>query len=172
MSPDNNTLIALGLIIKPQGLSGEMLVKPYNDNNTSIRSGLPVVLKSDTINHPGKIQYAKRLGGRFVVKFDSIDNYEEADNFRNCEILGFFGDLLQKLTGEYYVFDLIGLHVIDDGGEVFGKIIDILKSPANDVLVIEHEDSQVLAPFVSQYIDSINIEKGEVVIKKIKDFLL
>ena len=172
MSPDNNTLIALGLIIKPRGLLGEMLVRPYNDDNTSIRSGLPVVLKSNTINHPAIIQYAKRHSGRLVIKIEGIGDRDQADDFRNCDIYCELSKLPEKKTGEYYVFDLIGLKVIDNSGEIFGKIIEVMNLPANDALVIEHEGVRVLVPFLYDYIDSVNIDKGEIVIGKVGEFML
>ena len=172
MSPDNNTLIALGLIIKPRGLSGEMLVRPYNENSTSIRSGLPVVLRSKTINHPGIIQYAKRHSGRLIIKIEGIGDRDEAEDFRNCDIYCELNKLSEKKSDEYYVFDLVGLNVIDDAGEIFGKLIEVMSLPANDALVIEHEGVQVLVPFLYDYIDSVNIDKKQIVIGKVREFLL
>ncbi len=170
VSPDENTLIALGLIGKPRGLSGELVVRPYNANSRSFNPGLTVVIKTEKSSLNTKIEYAKRLGHRFGVKFHGIDSCDAAEKYRNGELLCRFGLLPKKTPGEYLIFELVGLNVVDNRGKVFGKIKDVLNMPANDVLVIETAQKEILVPFIEQVVDSISIEQRFVKIGKIGDF--
>jgi len=172
VSPDNNTLIALGLIHKPRGLKGELVVKPYRDRSLSFQPGLPVVIKSRNFSHQSKIEYAKQLGGRFGIKFEGVNDRTEAENWRDREVYCLFSDLPKKKNSEFYVFELLGLNVLDGQNEIFGKIREVLNMPGNDVLVIDGPDGEVLVPFVGNVIESVSLERREVKIVKIREFML
>ena len=151
---------------------GELVVRPFRDRSLSFRPGLPVVIKSKNFSHQSKIEYVKQLGSRFGIKFENIDDRTEAENWRDREIYCRFGDLPEKASGEYYVFELIGLEVVDDQGKIFGKIKEIMNMPANDVLVIESPQGDVLVPFVGDVIESVSVERREVKIGKLREFIL
>jgi len=172
LSPDDNTLIALGLILKPRGLFGEVFIKPYRDNDLSLRLGLSVVIKAKNRTYQGKIENVKQYGRRYGVKFDDINSRDEAKNWCNCEVFCHLGDLPEKQGGEYYVFELIGLNVIDEQNKIFGKIREVLSMTANDMLVIDSPDGEVLVPFIREAVESVSIERQEVKIGRIRDFLL
>ena len=38
----------------------------------------------------------------------------------------------------YYVFQLVGLEVVEDGGRVLGRVADVLPGVANDVLELQN----------------------------------
>ncbi len=172
MSPDDNTLIALGLILKPRGLLGEVFIKPYRENALSLRLGLSVVIKAKNSTYQSKIENIRQYGRRYGVKFDGIDSREDAKNWCNSEIFCRFGDLPEKKDGEYYVFELIGLNVIDDQNKIFGKIREVLSMTANGMLVIDSVDGEVLVPFVREVVESVSIERQEVKISRIREFLV
>ncbi len=172
MSPDDNTLIALGLLLKPRGLLGEMFIKPYRANNLSLRPDLPVVIRANNNSYHSKIEIIRQLGNRFGIKLDGIDSRDEAKNWCNSELFCRFGDLSQKQNGEFFVFELIGLNVLDDQDKIFGKVREVLDMTANDMLVIDSPDGEILVPFIRDLIDSVSIERQEVKISKIRDFLL
>jgi len=172
LSPDDNTLIALGLILKPRGLLGEVFIKPYRENDLSLRLGLSVVIKTKNSTYQSKIENVRQLGRRYGVKFDSIDSRDEAKNWSNSEVFCRFGDLPETQNGEYYVFELVGLNVIDGQNKIFGKIREVLSMTANDMLVIESPSGEVLVPFIREVIESVSIERREVKISRIRDFLL
>jgi 16S rRNA processing protein RimM len=172
VSPDDKTLIALGLIVKPRGLSGEVVVRPFNEDNPSLRSDLPVIIETRQESFPTTAEYVNKVGNRLMVKFIGIDGREKAEACRGGEILCRLGDLPERADGEFYVFDMIGLEVVDADGAIFGKIKEILNMPANDVLVVESEEGQVLVPFLKSVIADIDKAGGQVTIPRVREFLL
>jgi len=172
VSPNDDTLIALGLIQKPRGLSGELAVWPYQANSCSFRRGLPVVVKTEKTSLNTTIEYVKQIARRFAVKLEGIDTRETAEEYRGAELLCRFDQLPRKKTGEYFVFELVGLKIVDDTGEVYGKIKDVLNLPANDILVIDSKQGEFMIPFIQQIIDEISIDKGYVKIIKIDDYIV
>lgn len=77
---------------------------------------------------------------------------------------------LQK--DEYFVADLIGMQVITEDGEYFGRLKNVLETGANDVYVVETaENKEVLLPAIKECVLQIDMEK-EVIAVHIMDGLL
>ena len=172
MSPDDKTLIALGLIIKPRGLSGEVVVRPFNEDNPSLCRDLPVIIETKQESFPTTAEHVNKVGNKLMVKFVGIDTRERAEECRGGEILSRLGDLSPKGEDEFYVFDLVGVNVLDADDAIFGKIKEVLNMPANDVLVVESPDGDVLVPFINGVIDKVDLNAGQVTISRIREFLL
>ncbi|MDZ4230270.1 MAG: ribosome maturation factor RimM, partial [Dehalococcoidales bacterium] len=73
--------------------------------------------------------------------------------------------------GEYYHFQVIGLEVRTTGGELLGKIIDILSTPGNDNYVVSANNEEILIPAIEDVVQSINIEGNYLVIEPIEGLL-
>jgi 16S rRNA processing protein RimM len=172
VSPDDKTLIALGLITKPRGLSGEVVVRPFNEDNPSLCRDLPVIIETKQESFPTTAEHVNKIGNRLMVKFAGIDSRKRAEECRGGEISARLGDLPQRGDNEFYVFDMIGLDIIDADNVIFGKIREILNMPANDVLVVESLDGDVLVPFSRSIVDKIDLAAGQVVIPGVREFLL
>lgn len=171
MALNNDTLIALGLIQKPRGLSGELMVRPYQPDSKSFRPGLSVVIKTEKTSLHTKIEYVRKAGHRLGVKFESIDDRNAAEVYAGGELFCRFGLLPEKKPGEFYVFHLIGLKVVDSSGEVFGEVKDVLNLPANDILVLDTPNGEVMVPFINQIVNSVSIDEKVIVVDRIRDFL-
>lgn len=62
---------------------------------------------------------------------------------------------------EYYIDDLVGLTVKDTEGNLVGKLIEVWKTPANDVYrVLDEEGRETLLPAVEEFVLSVDIEAG------------
>jgi 16S rRNA processing protein RimM len=169
---NNDTLVALGFIQKPRGLSGELVVGLYQPDSEVFRSGLSVVIRTKKTFLHTKIEYVKKAGHRLGVKFEHIDDRKAAEVYAGGEIVCRFGLLPKKKSNEFYVFHLIGMKVVDSSGEVFGEVLDVLNLPANDVLVLNTPEREVMVPFVKQIVKSVSLDEMVIVVDGIKDFFL
>ena len=61
----------------------------------------------------------------------------------------------------YYVFQLVGLVVEEEGGRVLGRVRDVVDYPANDVLEL---DSGVSLPLVEACVRQVDVEGGRIVV--------
>lgn len=88
-------------------------------------------------------------------KFREINTINDAI----CMIHGILGiakeDLPSRNDDEFYYRDLIGLEVFSIYGEPFGKIVDIISTAANEILVCRSGVQEYLIPFVKSYVDSV-----------------
>ena len=72
---------------------------------------------------------------------------------------------------EYFVADLIGLDVVTDENEEFGKVKDVIHTGANDVYVIDYKDKEVLVPAIKQCIKDISIKDNKMTIHLMKGLI-
>ena len=63
--------------------------------------------------------------------------------------------------GEYYVFELVGLRVEEDGGAFLGTVTDVAPGVANDVLEL---DSGLALPMVEDCVLGVDMETGRIVV--------
>jgi 16S rRNA processing protein RimM len=61
----------------------------------------------------------------------------------------------------YYVFQLVGLLVEEEGGRALGSVTDVREYPANDVLEL---DTGVALPLVEACVRSIDLEARRIVV--------
>lgn len=169
MLPSNDTLIALGLIQKPRGLKGESLVKPYKDSSATFRAGLAVSIKLVDKIIQTKIQYAKISNLKYWIKFEGIDDRNQAEEISGGEIYCARCQLAELHEDEHHVFDLIGLDAVDCEKKRIGVVKDLINVPANDVLEIETERGNFLVPFIKEFIKEISIENKIIVIDRIEE---
>lgn len=76
------------------------------------------------------------------------------------------------VSDKLFVADLIGMQVITEDGEYFGRLKNVLETGANDVYVVETaENKEVLLPAIKECVLQIDMEK-EVIAVHIMDGLL
>ena len=63
----------------------------------------------------------------------------------------------------YYVFQLVGLAVEEEGGRALGRVRDVLPGPANDALEL---DSGLLLPMIEDCVRSVDLERGQVLVAR------
>jgi 16S rRNA processing protein RimM len=61
----------------------------------------------------------------------------------------------------YYVFELVGLRVEEEGGRALGEVADVENLPANDVLVL---DTGVLLPLVDACVLEVDVASRRIVV--------
>ena len=70
---------------------------------------------------------------------------------------------LPKLSDEdeFYVFQLVGLAVEEEGGRLLGRVREVLQYPANDVLEL---DSGTSLPLVEACVRQVDLAGGRIVV--------
>src|SRR5690606_14491238 len=84
-----------------------------------------------------------------IVKLEGVDTRDDAETLRGA-LLQVPGDQVVPLPEDhYYVFQIVGLEVVDEDGRELGVVKEVLFTGANDVYVVERADgSELLLPAV------------------------
>lgn len=70
-------------------------------------------------------------------------------------------DLFPEEPDAWYDHQLVGLKVIRDGATV-GTIVRVDHLPAQDLLAIDADGTEVLLPFVKAFVPEVNVAAGEI----------
>jgi 16S rRNA processing protein RimM len=97
----------------------------------------------------------RRVGkGRLAIRLDRPVE-------RGAELAVRREDLPPLEDDAYYVADLVGLEVVEEGGERLGTVRDVLPGPANDALEL---DSGLLLPLVDACVLEIDLAGRRVLV--------
>ena len=103
-----------------------------------------------------RVEDAKRAGGRLVIKLDRrVERGAALEVSRSS--------LQPAAEDEYYVFQLVGLEVVEDGGRALGRVRDVAPYAANDVLELE---SGLLLPLVEDCVRQVDLDAGRIVVAR------
>lgn len=106
---------------------------------------------------PAIVILSRRVGrGQRAIKLDRAVE-------RGSEITVPRDELAPLEPDSYYVADLQGLSVIEDGGRQLGVVVDVHPGPANDALEL---DSGLLLPLVEECILSVDVAERRILVAR------
>lgn len=147
----------IGKIVNTQGVKGEVRVLPTTDDINRFKNLKTLNIFGKKDNMTLTIE-SVRFHKQFVlVKFESIDNMNDAEKLKTYEIRIPKEMALPCAENEYYISDLYGMTVITEDGEDLGLLVDIIVTGANDVYSIKKDDKEILIPAIKQCILDVNV---------------
>jgi 16S rRNA processing protein RimM len=112
--------------------------------------------------------FVERVLGRkkcLTLKFKNFDNDRDVGILVGKDVFVDEKNVIKLPKGTFFVHDLLGSKVYRNNRE-FGTLKDVLRSPANDVYVIENvHGKEILIPAVQDYIESFDRKSKILVIK-------
>ncbi len=124
--------LKIGIVLKPQGIKGEIKVKSFFDTAESYKSIKKVQIKgaSYDVSH-------LRIAGEYVfLTLKCIDSIEKAEVLRNSYVEIDRDDAPKLAADRYYIEDLIGKEIEVDG-RVVGILDEVLQYGAADVYCVK-----------------------------------
>ena len=152
-----------GKIVTTHGIRGEVKIMPYTDSPELLAEFDRLFIGK---NHDEVIIERSRVFKNTVIaKIEGINTPEAAEKLRN-KVLYMHRDDLELDDDTYFIQDLMGLEVRDaDTGQVYGRIIDVMQTGANDVYVIKGEDREYLVPAIADVVVSTDVDGGVMTIR-------
>ena len=147
----NNTTLVIGRIGGVYGVKGWLKIFSFTRPSKNIFSYSPWILEIDDIFHEINCEEFRKNGENYVVKILGVNNPEDASRYTNCDIAITEEQLPRLNDGEYYWRDLIAIKVINQNGDLLGKVSEIIETGANDVFVITNKNKgqhKILIPYV------------------------
>lgn len=160
----SNEIVVLGRLADPYGIRGWIKVHPYGDDPLDWAE-MPVwwLGKEGGPWREVGLKGLKVHGDGLVVLLEDVPDRTAAEALKGT-LVGAPREALPT-TGddEFYWADLIGLEVVNSGGETLGKVAGLLETGANDVLRVVAEDgTERLLPFVEAVVLAVEKEAGRI----------
>jgi len=146
----------IGEISSAYGLTGQLWVFPHTDYPERFLE-LKSVMVGDKLL---QINSATLNKGRVIVKFKGIDHINDAEKLKGERVYIKSADKIELNEDEYFYEDLMAMDVVTESGEDLDKIINIIKTGANDV----YETDIAMIPAVKEFVKSIDIVNKKMVV--------
>ncbi len=154
----------LGKIAKKFSFKGEVLIYLDTDEPELYQEMESIFVEFNKNLIPFFIENSNLHKGDFLrVKFEDIDNEEQADEIINCEVYLPL-KMLPKLEGnKFYFHELIGFEIEDKRLGVFGKIVSINDTSAQPLFEVVNGNVEILIPMIDQFLVKIDRENKKVI---------
>lgn len=157
--------LRVGIITSTHGLKGEVKVYPTTDYPERFEEIKEVMLDTGRGKRMLTIQNVRYFKNQVILKFKEINNINDIEKYKQCELWVNRENGTPLEEGEYYIADLIDCKVYLEDGSYFGTLVDVMETGANDVYVVEsQEHGEVLLPAIEDCVKEIDIEKGEITV--------
>ena len=147
MSSDD---VVIGRVGKSHGLDGSFVVEGASEARELFARGAKLLVDGEEAT----VVASKQARGRPVIRLDRRVA-------RGAALAVPRTALAPTGDDEYYVFQLVGLEVVEEGGRVFGIVTDVAPGVANDVLEL---DSGLLLPMVEDCVLSVDLDGRKIIV--------
>jgi 16S rRNA processing protein RimM len=142
--------VAVGRVGKSHGLDGSFVVEDASDAPERFAAGAELLVDGE----PAKVVASKQARGRPVIRLDR--------RVQRGSVLEIPREALEPAAeDEYYVFQLVGLRVDEEGGGTLGMVTDVAPGVANDVLEL---DTGLALPMVEDCVREVDLASGRIVV--------
>lgn len=144
-------MVAIGRVVKPHGIRGEVAVEVLSDVPGRFDAGGVVTLAGA----PATIASTRPHQGRLLVRFEGVDDRTAAERLRGRLIEAEAVDLTGQDT--YYAHELVGMAVVAEDGADLGRVTALIELPPTagyDLLEVTRPDgSSWLLPAVDDFVE-------------------
>ena len=142
--------VTVGQVGRPHGLDGSFVVERASESPERFAVGATILAGGE----PAEVVESKRAGGRPVIKLDRpVARGVALEVPRDA--------LAPPEADAYYVFQLIGLAVEEEGGRMLGHVTDVAPGVANDVVEL---DSGLALPLVDACVRHVDLDGRRIVV--------
>ncbi|HLB19944.1 MAG TPA: ribosome maturation factor RimM [Gaiellaceae bacterium] len=142
--------VVVGRVGKSHGLDGSFVVENASEAPERFEVGAELIVEGA----PAKVLARRHARGRPVIRLDrrvprgaQLEVPQEA--------------LAPAGEDEYYVFQLVGLRVEEEGGNDLGTVTDVVPGVANDVLEL---DSGIALPMVEDCVRAVDLSAARITV--------
>ncbi|MFK5997978.1 MAG: ribosome maturation factor RimM [Rhodobacterales bacterium] len=159
----SSDLICIAAIIGAFGVKGELRVKSFCANPADIGAYGP--LTSEDGSETYDLRIIGPIKGGYACRIKGVQYKDQADALRGVRLFTNRKNLPSLPDDEFYHADLVGLDVLDTGGEKLGQIIAVHDHGAGDFLEISGKGikNTVLLPFTRDAVPTVDLSAKRII---------
>lgn len=151
-------MIKIGIILKPQGIKGELKIEPLTDNPDRFKKLKTVVIEATRYE-----VLSSRVGSDAVyLSLVGVDR-SVAETLRQKYIEVDRAEAVKLPKDRNFIIDIIGCKVVSEDTE-FGIITDILQHGSADVYVVKKGKAEFMFPALKKVVLSVDVENKTVTV--------
>lgn len=154
--------VAVGRVLRPQGVKGEVVVEVLSDvpgrfekgsRVMGVREGAPSLSLRVATSRPHK--------GGSVVRFEGYEDRDRAEELRGLDLEVPRAEVPKAPAGTYYQYELLGCLCRNEGEEL-GRVVEVREDGGGVMLIVEGDGRRVPVPFVREFLREVDVEAGRI----------
>jgi 16S rRNA processing protein RimM len=150
--------LIIGKVERPHGVRGEVRVSILTDLPERFTWLKRVFVGDRTLREYG-VEAARLHGGTVLLKLTGIDDRNAAESLRSMLLQVPAEESIPLEEGEYFLYQLVGLEVVSETGEVIGELQEVIETGANYVFLVRGPLGEVLLPDTKEVVRQIDFEQ-------------
>lgn len=153
-------------------MHGELRFFPYAFPCPTLQKGLRVSFQSDEGAWlPLTVESVRPHAPFLFIRFQEVTSLEQARTLCNAVVSVEERWLPPAREGEFYYYQVVGLHVRTTTGKTVGQISQVFFSGGHHIWIIRQGEKELLIPVTDEIVRSIDIASGQVVIEPMEGLL-
>lgn len=156
--------VCVGAIAGAFGVQGEVRIKSFCAEPEAIAEYAP--LWSEDGKRRFDIRLTRPVTGGLGARIGGIATKEQADALRGATLWAARDKLPSLPDDEFYHADLIGLPVLDTGGQALGTVRAVHNHGAGDILEVlgPGMKNALLLPFTREVVPTVDLTAGRIIV--------
>ena len=152
--------LMIGEVLKPQGVRGEVKVKPYAADASQFMKWRTVFREDGGVYSPLKCVCSRVHDGFVYLTLGDAANCDDAEKLRGVRLWIDRPHAQRLPKGEVYITDLIGCKLVDEDGTELGELTDVLQYGSVDTYVFKTPRGVMMAPALKTAFPEMDVEAG------------
>jgi 16S rRNA processing protein RimM len=150
---------------RPHGVRGELRVEPLGGDASRFQPGMHLYAEGDDATAYTVVSARPASEGDLLLSLAEVTSRDGADRLRGA-YLCVDRDAVRRLgDDEWFVFELVGLRVVDGDGAELGTVDDVEEYPEQSVLVVRNPaGAEVRIPLVRAHVERVDVANGQIVV--------
>jgi len=154
--------LMIGEVLKPQGVRGEVKVKPYAANIDDFCRWTTLYLREGDKYRPVEAECSRVHDGFAYITLDGCTSMDEAEKLRGRQLYIDRAHAAELEEDAVYICDLIGCEAVDEQGKSVGKLTDVLQHGPVDVYVFQTPRGMMMAPALKTVFPKVDVESRRI----------
>lgn len=154
--------LMIGEITKPQGVRGEVKVRPCTCDAERFEGLETVYIEKDGGYAPMNIRVNRLSEDAVFMNVEGVTDRDAAEALRGTLLYIDRAHAVALDEDTNFLADLYGLHGLTDDGRDLGKLADVMQPGGNDVYVFKGPLGEVLVPALRSVVLNVDLAAGEI----------
>ena len=156
--------LMIGEITKPQGVRGEVKVRPCTCDPERFDGLETVYVKREDAYVPLNITVNRLAPDAVFMNVEGVSDRDQAEKLRGTLLYIDRAHAVELDEDTTFLCDLYGLRGVVSDGRDLGVLKDVMQPGGNDVYVFNGPLGEVLVPALKSVVMKVDLEKGEMLL--------
>lgn len=151
-----------GQIVNTHGIKGEVRIVPWADSALFLKKFKTFYID----NKPVRVLSSRVHKDMLIAQLEGITDINAAMPLKN-KVIKIDRNDARLPKGSFFIQDILGASVVDEGGNEVGKLTDVLDRPGGQIYEVKGE-TEHLIPAVPEFVLKVDVDEGIIVVHLIE----